>query len=127
MRGLQAAYRSKDSNTCKESHKICLEGSIKVHVLYKEFTDRSAAASEMVNIIEKRSLLKLVNILKNLISADKEGNWKGHLQAIQNMIPVFCRTGSVNYQLYFSLYLELMQQLPEEHPSICKSLWKESL
>ena len=36
------------------------------------------------------------------------------------MIPVFCRTGSVNYQLYFPLYLELMQQLPEEHPSICK-------
>ena len=107
VRGLQAAYLSKDSNTCKESYKTCLEGSMEVHVLYKEFTDRSAAASEMVRYLE--TLLKLVNILKNLISADREGNWKGHLQAIQDMIPVFCQTGSVNYQRYCSLYLEMMR------------------
>ena len=48
VRGLQAAYLSKDLNVCKESYKICLEGSMEVHVLYKEFTDRSAAVSEMV-------------------------------------------------------------------------------
>ena len=46
---------------------------MKVHVLYKEFTDRSAAASEMVQYLE--TLPKLVNILKNFISADKEENW----------------------------------------------------
>ena len=118
VRGLQAAYLSKDSNTCKESCEICLEGSMEVHVLYKEFTDRSAAASEIVRYLE--TLLKLVNLLKNLISADREGNWKGHLQAIQDMIPVFCQTGSVNYQRYCSLYLEMMRRLPEEHPSIYK-------
>ena len=55
-------------------------------MLYKEFTDRSAAASEMVQYLE--TLLKLVNILKNFISADRGENWKGHLQAIQDMIPV---------------------------------------
>ena len=42
MRGLQAAYLSKDSNTCKESYKICFEGSI----------DRSAAASKLVRDLE---------------------------------------------------------------------------
>ena len=61
---------------------------MKVHVLDKEFTDRSAGASEMVRYLE--TLLKLINILKNLISVDREGNWRGHLQAIQDMIPVFC-------------------------------------
>ena len=81
VRGLQAVYLSKDSNTCKESYKICLEGSMEVHVLYKEFTDRSAAASEMVQYLE--TLLKLVKMLKSLIPADREGNWKGNLQAIQ--------------------------------------------
>ena len=82
MRGLQAAYLSKDSNACKESYKIRLEGSMEVHVLYKEFTDRSTAASEMVRYLE--TLLKLVNILKSLISANREGNWKGHLQAMHD-------------------------------------------
>ena len=66
MRGLQAAYRSKDSNTCKESHKICLEGSIKVHVLYKEFTDRSAASSEMVNIIGKKIIIEVGKYIKKI-------------------------------------------------------------
>ena len=91
---------------------------MEVHALYREFTDRSVAASEMVRHLE--TLPKLVNILKHLISADREGNWKGHLQAIQDMIPVFCQNGSVNYQRYCSLYLEMMRQLPEEHPSIYK-------
>ena len=54
------------------------------------------------------TLLKLKNILKNLISVNREGNWKGHLQAIQDMLPVFCQNGGVNYQRYCSLYHEMM-------------------
>ena len=61
---------------------------MEVHVLYKEFRDRSAAVSGMVRYLE--TLLKIVNILKNLISADREENWKDHLQAIQDIRPVFC-------------------------------------
>ena len=68
---------------------------MEVYVLCKEFTDRSAAASDMVQYLE--TLLKMVNILKNLISPDRQGNWKDHLQAIQDMIPVFCQTKSVNF------------------------------
>ena len=117
MRGLHAAYLSKVRNTCKESYKICLEGSMGVHVLYKEFADTSVAASEMVRYLG--TLMKLINI-KKLIFADREGNWKGHLQAIKDMITVFCQTGSVNYQRYCFLCLEMMRQLPEEYPCIYK-------
>ena len=56
---------------------------MEVHVIYKEFTDRSAAASKMVWYLE--TLLKLVNVLKEMISADRERNRKGHLQAIQEV------------------------------------------
>ena len=49
----------------------------------------------MVRFLE--TLLNLVNILKVFISADWEGNWKSHLQAIQDMTPIFCQTVSVNY------------------------------
>ena len=95
MRDFHAAYLIRDWNTCKESYKICLEPSMEVNMFYKEFTNGSAAASEMVRFLE--TLLNLVNILKVLISADWEGNWKSHLQAIQDMIPIFCQTVSVNY------------------------------
>ena len=63
VRALQVVYLSKDWNECKESYKICLEGSMEGHVLYKKFTDRSAAASEIVRYLE--TLLKLANIFKN--------------------------------------------------------------
>ena len=93
MRGFHAAYLIRDWNTCKESYKICLEPSMEVNMFYKEFTNGSAAASEMVRFLE--TLLNLVNILEVLISVDWEGNWKSHLQAIQDMIPIFCQTVSV--------------------------------
>ena len=38
VRDLQAAYLSKDSKVCIESYKICLEGSMEVHVLFEGFT-----------------------------------------------------------------------------------------
>ena len=68
-----------------------------------------------------KALLNFVNILKNLISAHREENWKGHLQAIQDMIPVFCQTWSINYQRYCSLYFEMMRKVPEEHTSMYKA------
>ena len=65
MRGLHAAYLIRDWNTCKKSYKICLEPSMEVNMFYKEFTNRSAAVSEMVRFLE--TLLNLVNILKNIL------------------------------------------------------------
>ena len=63
-------------------------------------------------------LLKLISIFENLIAADREGNWRLHLQAIQDMLPVFCQSGSVNNQRYCSLYLV---------PIFTGSFWKENL
>ena len=59
---------------------------MEVHGFFKEFRDRSAAASGIVQCLEE--LLKFINILKNLTSADRVQNWKGYLQAIQGMRPV---------------------------------------
>ena len=88
IRGLQAAYLSNDSNTCKESYKIFLEGrSMEVHVLHKEFTDRSAAVAEMVWYLE--TLLKMVIIFKNLMSPDREKTGK-----------VICKLYRTWYQLF---------------------------
>ena len=67
---------------------------MEVHVFYKEFRDSSAAASGIVQYLE--TLLKFINILKNLISADRVENWKGYLQAIQGMRPVLCHQYSLS-------------------------------
>ena len=60
----------------------------------------------------------LTSKLKNFIVADREDNWKAHLQAIQDLLPNFCKSGSFNYQRYGSIYLEFMQKLPKYYPLI---------
>ena len=55
--------------------------------------------------------------------ADRDGNWALHLLSIQELLPVFCVSGSINYQRqrYGSWYLEKMRKLPEEYPEIYKN------
>ena len=65
-------------------------------------------------------LLKMIQILKNLIAADRDGNWSGHLQAVQDRLPILSQTGSISYTRYGSIYLEMMRQLPQTHPQLYK-------
>ena len=63
-------------------------------------------------------------LLKVLIASDRKGNWEGHLQAIQSLLPLFIESGSINYVRYASWYLEKMGKLPHEHPDIYKEFMK---
>ena len=57
-------------------------------------------------------------MLQNFISADKEGDWEGHLQAIQDVLPVFCQAECINYLLYATWYLEKLRRLNKKYPDI---------
>ena len=70
-------------------------------------------------VLYLETLLKLVNILKNLISAVREGNWKVHFQAIHDMTSFFLSNRHCKLSTILPS-LSLMRQLPEEHPSIYK-------
>ena len=39
-------------------------------------------------------------------------DWEGHLQIVQNLLPVFRESGSINYLRHASLYVEKMRKLP---------------
>ena len=72
--------------------------------------------SEMCQYWER--LLEIVSILKALIAADREGDWKAHLQTMQNLLPVCRECDSINYLRYASWYVEKMRKLPQDHPEI---------
>ena len=59
-----------------------------------------------------------VNFLLDLVAADREGDWEGHLLDVQNLLPIFRECDGINYLRYASLYLEMMWKLPLEHPDI---------
>ena len=50
-------------------------------------------------------LLRSILSLKNFIVADRNGYWNGHLQAVQDLLPLFRECESINYLRYASLYL----------------------
>ena len=80
---------------------------------------KRAEKSEMCRYWD--GLIKLSKTLTSLIAADRDGNWALHLLSIQELLPVFCVSGSIIYQRYGSWYLDKMRKLPEEYPEIYKN------
>ena len=68
-----------------------------------------------------------VNCVKALIVADRISDWKGHLDTVENFLPIFCECDSISYLCYATVYLESMRRLPTAHPASYEIFMKESL
>ncbi len=80
-------------------------------LVYKELlSDKSRTAKLWLQYIE------YVETLKLFISAERTGNWNLHLLAIGKMMNLFAATGHINYAKSSRLYLQLMRELPTDHP-----------
>ena len=60
----------------------------------------------------------MVEVLKDLVAADRESNWEAHLLSVKNFLPIFREFDSINYLQYGLLFLKNMHLLPEEHRDI---------
>ena len=58
--------------------------------------------------------IRLVNLLKNFIRAERSGDWDLHLQCVRNMLPYFHATGHHLYAKSTHLYLQDMENLAQE-------------
>ena len=68
----------------------------KIHFFIEQlqnFSEICSAESEMSQYWD--GVIKWSTFLKNPVAADWEGDWKGHLQAVQDLLPVYC--DSINY------------------------------
>lgn len=87
-----------------------------------EITDKLNA--EKKSIKERRTAklwlqyIEMIGILRMFIKAERIGDWKLHLQAVQEMLPYFAAAGHNLYAKSAYIYLQKMQQLPESHPEI---------
>ena len=83
---------------------------------FEQFCVHSEETSELCRYWNL--VCKNIQYLKDLVYADCCGDWEGHLEAVQNVLPIFAECDSVNNLHYGSLYLEIMRRLPETHPDI---------
>ena len=71
------------------------------------------------------NFLEIVNMIKSLVTADREGDFTLHMKAIQDLCPVFLGCGSLNYQRYATFYLEQLKDLKNKMPELLLSFMKE--
>ena len=67
------------------------------------------------------TFIQMVALLKDLIRADREGNWPLHLHSVQALLPLFAVFDRINYLRWCSLYLEDMRKLVDTAPDIFES------
>ena len=60
--------------------------------------------------------LDYVNIIKLFITAERTGDWKLHLLAVERMLNLFAATGHIHYAKSARLYLQEMNRLQADHP-----------
>ena len=64
------------------------------------------------------TFVEMVSILKDLVRADREGNWQLHLQTIQSALPIFAGCDHTNYYRWAAVYLEDMRRLQKDAPDV---------
>ena len=60
--------------------------------------------------------LRYIRTLKKFIFAERTCNWLLHLEATSEMLNLFAAAGHGNYAKSARLYLQKMEELPENHP-----------
>lgn len=61
---------------------------------------------------------QMLGVARELIKADRTGSWKMHLHAISDCLPIFAAAGHPNYLKSGYLYLQKMNSLETENPSV---------
>lgn len=62
----------------------------------------------------------LVTLLKKFIDSERRGDWNGHLNCVQKMIPFFHASGHFQYAKCAHLYVQDMVALQSNHSQVFK-------
>ena len=97
----------------------------KVFDKYTEFLEKYSQASEMFLYLQ--GIVKLCKLMKKLMVAERTDDWRGHLQSVQELLPVFRECDSLNYLRCGSWYLQKIWTLETEYQVFTKNLRKITL
>ena len=116
IESLKEAMRNKDPSATQQLFKNCESKSVNLKKDFEEFSKTCNNNSEMSQYWD--TIVRMIQKLKMLISADRDGDWNLHMQAVQDLLPIFAESDSINYLRYGSWYIEKIRKLAQEHPEI---------
>ena len=90
IKKLQEALSKKDQNFSQDLYRVCAGSSEELKLDFDSFNKTCSDKSEMCRYWD--GVIILTSKLKNLIVADRESNSEAHLQAMQDLLPIFCKS-----------------------------------
>ena len=109
----------------KESYQMMMKGQVldnRHEESAKTVTEKLFAHAQSLATSRTAKLwsmyMKMVDILKKYIRAERTGNWNLHLEATIDMLPYFAAAGHNSYLKSSLLYLQKMSELQHDHPSV---------
>ena len=109
---------AKDAENSIKSFKKIAANIMPLIVTFSEFSRKFEETLEVCKYWNR--IVEMTNRLQNLVSANREGNWDNHIQAVKDLLPIFIETDSINYLRYASWYFEIIRQLHITHPDMCE-------
>lgn len=112
-----------------------------VCVLYDRLVDGSFSvadieSSQVLDAIDKRmqtlkdtmtdqrtaqlwfQYMEMIDIVRSFLRSERTGDWLLNLQTLQRMLPYMAASGHNLYTKLLHIYLQLMGELPNEHPEV---------
>ena len=119
---LKKAHSKKDK---EEAIKCLKEFKILSTEMLGKFNKFLALKSEESETFKYwNNVSKMIQLLRNLVRADRERNWELYLTTVKEIIPMFAIFDHTNYLRWCSLYLEDIQTLNETAPDVYREFLK---
>lgn len=116
LQKLKDSVSTKNQPQSKECLKNFMMSSDKLHTDFEQFKKEKEKQSETFTYWN--NFIQMVYMLKDLVRADREGNWELHLHTVQSILPLFAVCDRTNYLRWGAVYLEDMRKLPENAPEV---------
>jgi len=101
---------------------VNLEALLESDCIYEISKVLNSAKTELSKTSETSKLwinyLKMLEIARKLIYADRKGSWDLHLQAVSECLQIFASAGLGNYLKYAYLYAQNMSVLEMSNPEV---------
>lgn len=89
-----------------------------VHKISKRLEQTKSSFQSQRTAVLWMIYMRMINILRKSIKAERTGNWSLHLQSVYDMLPYFAATGHILYTKSAYIYLQMMQDLKVKNPSL---------
>ena len=116
LQELKTSVAAKDQDRSKTVLQNFMQQSGDLQKDVDSFVKQGCQESE--NFAYWYKFITYAGLARDMVRADREGDWQLHLLTVQNVLPLFAVFDKVNYLRWCSVYIEDMRQLPHKAPEI---------